>query len=672
MKLLYMWINDHPPFDDFSLNFHSGYSFSVEKKDAVIRLICKETGCVLPIGFFKGSNGACDIDVSAVVGKNASGKTSVARYLELVRSAEDGSASFDYLIVYEKGSEWFVQWYDSNNQLAGGVSTLELPEKPTHITTINQCKGGACDKNDALWNFEFAYYSPHFTTENQFLVNSPAMENLSTNGIMYGGFEEQMNRPYDLNDHQSIQKNYLAVEHRMGLTALRNIPHGDDGINLPRPKEIVISIHSVEYQENKRWLSAQKKRLAQALEEEKAKDGKSAIVAWLQGRIRVVEVLERSGAYYADSVHAKRSFVLRAFIALVYTYIRISGLFSDRYNILTVDYAEYLVTVLLNVVLQFVCNENDNHVFKAHYKLVSALRRGVRLRGQRPGDVAEEYYPNELEERRSLTRVFVRLAKWCKCAAAEEHQSSIDELHVKFKDADKFSNFFDSYVVAMNRFDFLSFAYQPVMSSGDMSFLSMFARLYDYLMVMKESRSLRQYYAQENNRIDMPVRLLRRSFSPEMVVFLDEAETTLHPERQRDIVVNIIKFFDTVGLAESVHVIFATHSPMILSDVPMGNIVLLSDLIGAERKKTFGANIFDLYRHGFVLKDGTVGSFAQKKIDDLVEKVFSLVRNRGKSDKRESITVADRQLVDLIADKNVARYLREWLKELDRGKDLIR
>ena len=647
MKLLYMWVNDAPPFANFSLNFNSGYSFSVAKKESVIKLVCKETGCALPMGFFKGSNGACDIDVSVVVGKNASGKTSVARYLELIRSAEDGSASFDYLIVYEKGEEWFVQWYDSHIQSTGVNTSLELPEKPDRIKTINECHGGACDKNEALWNFEFAYYSPHFTTENQFLINSPAMENLSTNGIMYGGFEEQMNRPYDGNDHQSIQKNYLAVEHRMGLAALRDIPHDHGGIRLPHPKEIVIAIHSVEYQENKRWLSAQKKRLVQALEEEEAKDEKSSIVAWLQGRIRIVEVLESSEAYCADRVHTKRSFALRAFIALVYTYIRIAGVFSNRYNTLSVDYAEYLVTVLSNVVLQFVRNENDKSIFKVHYRLVSALRRGVKLRSQRPGDIVEDHYPDELEERRSLTRVFVRIAKWCKCAESEGHQSSIDEIRIKFRDVDEFSDFFDSYVVAMNRFDFLSFSYRPVMSSGDMSYLSMFARLYDYLKKMETSRHLRQYYVQTRNTIDMPSRLLRRSFSPEMVVFLDEAETTLHPERQREIVLNSIKFFDSIGLAESVHLIFATHSPMILSDVPKGNVSFLGDCSEdvMQLHETFGGNVYDLYRLGFFMQNGAVGAFAAEKIKSVANEIAG-------SEEQEFI-------IDHLGDGLVRMYLKQ-------------
>ena len=670
MRLLYIWVSDKAPFENLSLNFDSGYRFTVERTSDSIKLECVETGEKLPPDFFNLPNGRCDITVSVVVGRNASGKTSVARYLERIRAFEDGSADFDYVLVYEKGERWFVQWYDSQSHLDRSHVSLDFTSKPVGTPAAEVCEGGNCKKNAALWNFEYAYYSPHFTTENQFLINSPAMENLSTNGIMYGGFEEQMGRPYDLNDHQSIQKNYLAVEHRMGISAIRNIPNDENGLKLPRPREIVISIHSVEYQENRRWLSAQKNRLKLALAEEEKKDAHSGIVDWLKGKIHAVEVLERSEEYYANRVHPKGSFLIRAFIAFVYTYIRIAGFFSNRYNTMFVDYAEYLLAVLSNLVLRFIYDDKEQGVFKIHYRLASALRMGVRLRGRRVGDFVEEDYPDELRERRSLARVFVRLAKWCKCRETEEHQSSIDEIHIKFGDVDRFSAFFDLYVVAMNRFDFLSFSYLPVMSSGDMSFLSMYARLYDFLSVVQESRQLRRYYSRANNTIDMPTKLLRRSFSDEMVVFLDEAETTLHPERQREIVLNTIRFFNCVGMAKSVHLIFATHSPIILSDVPIGNVVLLNrDGVKKEfsLKNTFGANIFDLYRDPFFMENGTTGSFSGNKVQKLIDKLNECIDKGLRTKCGFLFSSEERRLIDMIGDPMVRRYLRYMQADVKRN-----
>lgn len=622
MRLLFMWINDESPFENFALNFDSEYRFSVKKIGYQFELGCVETGDKLPKDFFSLTSGNCGINVSVVVGKNASGKTSVARYLQAIRAFEDGTANFDYVMVYEKGDEWFVQWYDCHAQSEGYNVKLVRSHWPHPAVQVNVCEGGKCKKNEALWNFEYAYYSPHYTTENQFLVNSPSMTNLSTNGIMYGGFEEQMNRPYDWRDHQSIQKNYLAVEHRMGISALRKIPRGDNGLNLPQPQEVIISIHTVEYQENRRWLASQKKRLLNALEEESRKDGQSGIVSWLKVKIGAVEVLGESERYFSDHVHPKGSLVLRAFIALAYAYVRISGYFSERYNNLSVDYADYLLDVLSKCVLPFVYGKTDEgNVFDAHCKLVNALRCGVRLRSRRPGDIAEEDYPDELGERRALVRVFARLTRWCKERESENPLSAREAIHIKFDDVERFAEFFDQYVVAMNRFDFLSFSYLPVMSAGDMSFLSMYARLYDFLTVMQESRRLREYYEHSSFTFEMPGRLMRRSFSDEMVVFLDEAETTLHPERQREIVLNTIKFFNCVGLAKSVHIIFATHSAMILSDVPKGNVSFLrgGKEEGLQLHETFGGNVYDLYRLGFFMRNGAVGAFAAEKIKSVAD-----------------------------------------------------
>lgn len=199
--------------------------------------------------------------------------------------------------------------------------------------------------------------------------------------------------------------------------------------------------------------------------------------------------------------------------------------------------------------------------------------------------------------------------------------------------------------------DYIRFEFEFLVSSGELAYISMYSRIYHYLHKWNEEVG---------------------EDAGNVLIFLDEAETTLHPKLQRQLVANAIAFCEVFFPKTNFHLVFASHSPILLSDIPSENVIYLDPNNNSEMLESFGANIFDLYRSGFFLENGTVGSFAQKEIDDLVEKVFSLVRNEGKSDKREWISVADRQLVDLIADKNVAHYLREWLKELDRGKNLIR
>lgn len=69
-----------------------------------------------------------------------------------------------------------------------------------------------------------------------------------------------------------------------------------------------------------------------------------------------------------------------------------------------------------------------------------------------------------------------------------------------------------------------------------------------------------------------------------------------------------------------INLLFATHSPYILSDIPDNYVLKL------EKGKpdystflTFGANIHDLLRRSFFMKKGVMGEFAKNQIKDLID-----------------------------------------------------
>lgn len=151
------------------------------------------------------------------------------------------------------------------------------------------------------------------------------------------------------------------------------------------------------------------------------------------------------------------------------------------------------------------------------------------------------------------------------------------------------------------------------MSAGECSFFNLFALLYRRL----------------NSRAEPIV-------GP-ILLFLDEVESTLHPGWQRELVYNVIWFLEHYAKDCKVHVIFSTHSPILLSDVPKENCVFLEkkdgvtkvvELCGqAGEDNTFGANIFDMYYHSFFMQDGTIGKFAMSKIYNL-ERLGTADQNR--------------------------------------------
>ena len=93
---------------------------------------------------------------------------------------------------------------------------------------------------------------------------------------------------------------------------------------------------------------------------------------------------------------------------------------------------------------------------------------------------------------------------------------------------------------------------------------------------------------------------------------------------------NIIIFLNELYIQQNLkfHIIFATHSPIILSDIPKNNVIFLrkdenqtktvvTDL--AKNNNTFAASIFELYKESFFIDTTTTGSFAKEIINKAIE-----------------------------------------------------
>lgn len=108
---------------------------------------------------------------------------------------------------------------------------------------------------------------------------------------------------------------------------------------------------------------------------------------------------------------------------------------------------------------------------------------------------------------------------------------------------------------------------------------------------------------------------------------MDEVEICFHPEYQRRFISEMIGYIERLGLNKnmSFNILIATHSPFILSDILKGNILYLDDGQNAnitdEFKNPFCANICDLLYQSFFLKEGFIGEYSRQKL----RSIFSLL-----------------------------------------------
>ncbi|SHK60156.1 AAA domain [Maribacter aquivivus] len=117
-------------------------------------------------------------------------------------------------------------------------------------------------------------------------------------------------------------------------------------------------------------------------------------------------------------------------------------------------------------------------------------------------------------------------------------------------------------------------------------------------------------------------------------IVLDEIELYFHPEFQRVFINELIKSINSFrGFNYNYNIIFLTHSPFILSDIPTSNILKLDkgNIQNNNREEeTYAANVHDLLANDFFLENGFMGEYAKQKIKDLLR---YLTYDEGKGDK---------------------------------------
>ncbi|MEI3802729.1 MULTISPECIES: AAA family ATPase [unclassified Chitinophaga] len=104
-----------------------------------------------------------------------------------------------------------------------------------------------------------------------------------------------------------------------------------------------------------------------------------------------------------------------------------------------------------------------------------------------------------------------------------------------------------------------------------------------------------------------------------VTVLLDEIELYFHPNMQRSFIRKLLESLSKLdNNLNGIHILFATHSPFILSDIHQQKILKLKNGITEHTENgynTFASNIHDLLADEFFLEEGYMGAFAQKQIE---------------------------------------------------------
>lgn len=153
------------------------------------------------------------------------------------------------------------------------------------------------------------------------------------------------------------------------------------------------------------------------------------------------------------------------------------------------------------------------------------------------------------------------------------------------------------------------------LSSGEKQITYILCSLFYYMLCIDSSRRYR-HDKKNNDQIEYK----------HINVIFDEIELYFHPDMQRTFISTLmhgLQQLPFIGI-KSLHFIIVTHSPFVLSDIPVDNILFLEkngEKASKEGMASFGANIHTMLVNSFFLKGGAMGEFAKETINQMVDEL---------------------------------------------------
>ncbi len=656
MELVYLWVEDYKNIKKQGFNFSPRFRCEYDEEKNELKIVDKEeTGESYPKNFF-GDN----INITAIVGENGSGKSSLVKLFEKIFLDKD-SKKYIFISLNEK---LFIY---SNLSIKKILTKYEIelifPDNLSLCSYNAEIPYPYEDRKDLHFIEEF--YTINLQEKYIYKLMSTIIKN-DGNDII--NFVSNIFKPTEMTITENISYK-KSIEDNIKSIMPEDFPFKEIELENDNIKEKLIyrkfvlidTLIDELYENDGRYDDFLNDEAEKIFEKDKELyrknskvDGRSAsddeILDFFRDEVFNENPPEK---YILDTLDPKElyNFFRKNIYYPLYNYFIPSFIFKNDYDselIKKPNVYKYLIfyeivsNELLDVFLNFIINDYFDSVYTPKIESIDKLIKNI----------FDDMNINKIEQFLKEQKININI-NYHDYESLNSQKPNID--NKKY-----FEDYFELFTFEF--FDNNGKKFSDL-SHGEKIFYGQILNIY--------------FYSLSNN------------VKSNLILCFDEPEISLHPMWQKEYLNRFINFIKT--LDKNIHLVFTSHSPFLLSDLPKENVIFLEkdEKIGncinvSERMKdfnTFGANIHTLLSHGFFMKDGLMGEFAKSKIDIAIKYLNQKTLTQEQLDYCENIIsiigepIIKRELQKMLDSKRLSeidlikKQIAELQQELDKKEN---